>query len=395
MNDPAKCMPTIGVSMKGPVPSIQDRFAFREVRGPLKEKKVQFEENGKIKYCNDHIGSNRWDLILGPASHKNKQQRLQSGWYSNQTDREDRTHASSGTFSSHTYNWEPTSYTQNARATVKETTAFSYEGDPMGRVQTTKNLWADNAKVTVKETTAFSYEGDPMGRVQTTKNMWDDNPRTTIKETTPFSYEGSAGRTGLEANTDRFNYEQGMQSNGVRQATNVVNHFSGAFSSNRLPDPYTKDGRKVSSVGQQFNNGLKQAGNYDALERSNVQAGGGVQFKNHDANQIGTVFTSPNKLGANLNQRIDYTLFDSLKSNPLSAYRNSNANQVPQFFCQTKPEDFSPEREDTNNQYLSSSRELGKQGNSQVTILGLNNGNPLLDQPRRNNARKGEFCYGT
>ena len=53
----------------------------------------------------------------------------------------------------------------------------------------------------------------------------------------------------------------------------------------RLPDPYTKDGRKVSSVGQQFNNGLKQAGNYDALERSNVQAGGGVQFKNHDANQ--------------------------------------------------------------------------------------------------------------
>ena len=250
-------------------------------------------------------------------------------------------------------------------------------------------------KVTVKETTAFSYEGDPMGRVQTTKNMWDDNPRTTIKETTPFSYEGSAGRTGLEANTDRFNYEQGMQSNGVRQATNVVNHFSGAFSSNRLPDPYTKDGRKVSSVGQQFNNGLKQAGNYDALERSNVQAGGGVQFKNHDANQIGTVFTSPNKLGANLNQRIDYTLFDSLKVILFLHIENSNANQVPQFFCQTKPEDFSPEREDTNNQYLSSSRELGKQGNSQVTILGLNNGNPLLDQPRRNNARKGEFCYGT
>ena len=395
MNDPAKCMPTIGVSMKGPVPSIQDRFAFREVRGPLRRKKVQFEENGKIKYCNDHIGSNRWDLILGPASYKDKQQRLQSGWYSNQTDREDRTHSSSGNFSSHTYNWEPTSYTQNAKPTVKETTAFSYEGDPMGRVQTTKNLWSDNPKITVKETTAFSYEGDPMGRVEVTKNMWDDNPRTTIKETTPFSYEGTAGRSGLDANTDRFNYEQGMQSNGIRQATNVINHFSGAYSSNRLPDPYTKDGRKVSSVGKQFNKGLKQAGNYDALERSNVQAGGGIQFKNHDANQIGTVFTSPNKLGANLNQRIDYTLFDSLKSNPLSAYRNSNESQVPQFFCQTKPEDFSPEREDMNNQYLVKSQELGKQGNSQVSILGLNRGNPLLDQPRRNNARKGEFCYGT
>jgi len=25
----------------------------------------------------------------------------------------------------------------------------------------------------------------------------------------------------------------------------------------------------------------------------------------------------------------------------------------------------------------------------------LNNENPLLDQPRRNNARRGEFCYGT
>ena len=58
-------------------------------------------------------------------------------------------------------------------------------------------------------------------------------------------------------------------------------------------------------------------------------------------------------------------------------------------------EHFSPEREDMNNQYLSSSQQLGKQGNSQVTILGLNNENPLLDQPRRNNTRRGEFCYGT
>ena len=100
------------------------------------------------------------------------------------------------------------------------------------------------------------------------------------------------------------------------------------------------------------------------------------------------------RLGANLNQRIDYTLFDSLKSNPLSAYRDSSSNKVPQFFCQSKPEDFSPERED-NNQYLSPSRQLGKQGNSQVTILGLNKHNPLLDQPKANNSRKGEFCYGT
>ena len=44
MNDPAKCMPTIGVSMKGPVPSIQDRFAFREVRGPLRRKKFNLKK---------------------------------------------------------------------------------------------------------------------------------------------------------------------------------------------------------------------------------------------------------------------------------------------------------------------------------------------------------------
>ena len=246
----------------------------------------------------------------------------------------------------------------------------------MGRVQTTKNLWEDDPRVTIKETTAFSYEGDPMGRVEVTKNTWEDNPRTTIKETTPFSYEGSAGRSGLDANTDRFNYEQGMQSNGIRQSTNVVNHFSGAYSSNRLPDPYTKNGRKVSSVGRQFNKGLKEASNYDALERSNIQAGGGVQFKNHDAKQIGTVFTSPNKLGANINQRFDYTLFDAVKSNPLSAYRSSNNTEVPKFFCQTKPEDFSPQREDDNS-YLTNSQLLGKQGNAQVTILGLNKSNPF------------------
>ena len=137
----------------------------------------------------------------------------------------------------------------------------------MGRVQTTKNLWSDDPRVTVKETTAFSYEGDPMGRVEVTKNMWEDDPRTTIKETTPFSYEGNAGRKGLDANTDRINYEQGMQTNGVRQAANVINHFNSAFSSNRQADPYTKDGRKVSSVGQQFNKGLKQSSNYDALEK--------------------------------------------------------------------------------------------------------------------------------
>tara|TARA_B100000941_G_scaffold290767_1_gene274575 strand:+ start:4430 stop:5614 length:1185 start_codon:yes stop_codon:yes gene_type:complete len=394
MNDPANCMPTIGVSMKGPVPSIQDRFAFREVRGPLRRKKVKFEE-GKIKYCNDHIGSNRWDITLGPASYKNKQAFLHHGWYANQTDREDRTHKSSGNLSSHTYNWEPTSYSQDARTTVKETTEFSYEGDPMGRVQVTKNLWEDDPRVTIKETTAFSYEGDPMGRVEVTKNMWDDDPRVTIKETTEFSYEGGAGRSGLDKNMERFNYEQGMQSNGIRQAANVVNHFSGAYSSNRLPDPYTKDGRKVSSVGRQFNKGLKQSSNYDALERSNVQAGGGVQFKNHDSKQIGTVFTSPNKLGANINQRFDYTLFDAVKSNPLSAYRTSNDSQVPKFFCQTKPEDFSPKREETDNQYLSNSQQLGKQGNAQVTILGLNKPNPLLDQPLGNNNNRGQFCYGT
>ena len=44
MNDPAKCMPTIGVSMKGPIPSIQDRFAFREVRGPLRRKKFNLKK---------------------------------------------------------------------------------------------------------------------------------------------------------------------------------------------------------------------------------------------------------------------------------------------------------------------------------------------------------------
>ena len=32
------------------------------------------------------------------------------------------------------------------------------------------------------------------------------------------------------------------------------------------------------TFGQQFNKGLKQAGNYDALERSNIQAGGGVVY---------------------------------------------------------------------------------------------------------------------
>ena len=56
---------------------------------------------------------------------------------------------------------------------------------------------------------------------------------------------------------------------------------------------------------------------------------------------------------------------------------DSNNTEVPKFFCQTKPEDFSPQREEPDNSYLTNSQLLGKQGNAQVTILGLNKSNPF------------------
>ena len=153
---------------------------------------------------------NKDGIFFGPAKGVVPDQNPREGWYANLTDRGDVNPFVinvTGTASKKGGVWNPNSFQDQQKVTRKETTEFSYLGNPDGQtMKPYENTWSDLPKVTRKETTEFSYLASPDGQTQKPyENTWSDLPKVTRKETTDFSYSGNTA--GSVANiSDRSMY---------------------------------------------------------------------------------------------------------------------------------------------------------------------------------------------
>lgn len=409
----------IGMSMKASVPAhTQDRLSYQNIRPTLKKSKVKWV-NGHYEVCHDDTqGANEWGVTLGGAVGGVNRSTTRDGYYANLTDRGDANPYVinvTGTAAGN-QTWNPTSFTDPAKVTRKETLTFSHNGNIKGGVSHTSQSWDDNQKVTRKETTLFSHQGSIAGKPAHTSQSWEDNAKVTRKETTSFSHHGGAARGGAIP-TDRFMFEGettkiecfediipdidhekwknsgrnstthfrkgGMTSNGLRAATEVVNHFRGPGRTNILPDPTQNQPGFVSSIGNVQHNGIGGSiSGPGTLLSANVQVGGGtgIQMQPSSFQQIGETLQNEKR-----SQFVDYRqtdpfIVENLRNNPLSIYAVGDAKnaEIPEFFVHTKPASYSSIGTSKNVQPDEFTKEMIIDGSPQSNILGLGDNNPLM-----------------
>lgn len=401
----------IGMIMGSSVPkTTQDRESFRNIRETRKKTKVKWV-NGHYQECEDDTqGANEWGLTLGGATGGTNKAMQRDGYYVNLTDRGDaNNHVMnvSGMASGH-QKWNPNSFTDNQKTTKKEMLSYAHQGNIAGGVSHTSNSWQDNQKVTKKEMSAYSHQGGATGNVAHTSKSWDDNAKTTRKETSLFSHHGGASQGGGTP-TDRFMFDGGdstriecfediipdidhkkwrrggMTSNGLRAATEVVNHFNTPGRQNLLPDPtqFSKDPNIISSIGNVQHNGLGgSTSGPGTFMSTNIQIGGGagIQMQPISEAQIGQTLQNDKR-----SQYVDYRqtdpfIVENLKNNPLSIYAVGNAKnaEIPEFFVHTKPSSYGSHTTTKNIEPDSFTREMIIDGSPQSNILGLGDNNPMM-----------------
>jgi hypothetical protein len=201
----------VGRIMKSLVPAQPNNLSsYNTIRETFKRGAAGFKD-GKYWECEDRTqGQNRWDLF-GPAKGSVPDQGPREGWYANFTDRGDINPFVinvTGTASKKGGVWNPNNFQDQQRVTMKETTTFSYNGNPTGSTNKPyENTWSDNPKVTKKETTEYAYNGNPTGSTNKPyENTWSDLPKVSRKETTGYSYAGNT-KSGIPDITNRFMYD--------------------------------------------------------------------------------------------------------------------------------------------------------------------------------------------
>ena len=181
----------------------------------------------------------------------------------------------------------------------------------------------------------------------------------------------------------------GMESNGLRSSTDVIDYFFVPGRSNILANPPTADDRidipknTVTSIGIVHTNGLGQVASSQygngTLLSSNVQT---VNPMGLNTSLIGNTLFNEEKM-----QYPDYRstasfLIENLKTNPLSIYCTDRTADVPALFADTKPSDFAtyvnkgaamPERESFTQQI---------DGSPNVSILNLGKKNGFMGLER-------------
>lgn len=187
----------------------------------------------------------------------------------------------------------------------------------------------------------------------------------------------------------------GMTSNGLKESSLVNNYFYTPGRSNIIPDATQNsnfrtndvnlmDNRQqiVSSIGLVQNNGLKNiaSGTYGpgSLLSTNLST---TNPQGSDKTFIGQVDFSPNREQFVNYRDTDTALVRNLKNNPLSIYasgKNVKNAEIPAFFVDTKPADYSDITNDRNVNISNETKTLYIDNSPNVSILGLAQQNPFM-----------------
>lgn len=228
----------------------------------------------------------------------------------------------------------------------------------------------DHQKVTNKETTDVNYQGNPERQSQApTFYTYEDNPKNTTRSTTEYSYSGNPNGSNIQ-----FNEESRYQYTGPEQTAEVQNGIE-KFSSidyNKLSQKKVSASNKQMGGARTFTiRGSTLIQDYvptpgrsnivlDAQDRMGkinmgtfgmddlIQNGPGSLLQAlpsaayQQNNYIMAVPNpSPNKLiGIDDRQLATYQV-NTLQSNPLSIFTTNPDADVPSFFKDNEPDDFS------------------------------------------------------
>lgn len=183
----------------------------------------------------------------------------------------------------------------------------------------------------------------------------------------------------------------GMTCNGLKETTQAVNYFYGPGRQNLIPDSNpTADFKSdnpsfkpsVSSIGLVQNNGLGQLASGSSGPGTLLSTNLSVKNPSGltDA-QIGVVQSTPNKINFVDYRSTDPALVENLRKNPLSIYaqgENVKNSDIPAFFADIKPEDYSDYIRQPEIHIDDETKELYIDGSPNVTILGLAEQNPFM-----------------
>jgi hypothetical protein len=186
----------IGRTMKANVPMpTQDLQSYDQINETFKSGTAGWTPQTGYYECPIlPQGSYRWDLFGGPAGGvMNDTQR--TGWNVNYTMRGDLNPFvinATGTASKTGGIWNPNSYQDPIRTTLKETLDYSYHGNATPGIKMyNPNSHEDQQRVTTKETLMYNYNGNPSGNINKHyEYTYSDLPPVKMAETTLYSHSG-------------------------------------------------------------------------------------------------------------------------------------------------------------------------------------------------------------
>ena len=248
----------------------------------------------------------------------------------------------------------------NARTTTRETTDYSYSGNPENQNQG-QNFYRyeDKPRTTTNETTNYSYSGNPENQNQGQNfYRYDDKPRTTTNETTLYSYSGDVNGNVISHNQMNRNLYTGDYVLDEKSGNYYNTGTSGVTKWSSKSDTLVKDyiPGANGSVNYQQDAGDKIGSTLLRPDHDSVATKGpgtlsqatpnGTRFTQIDKAFIGEQRINPNKIfGEDTRQIANYQI-SALKENGLSIYRNiekteNNNNSIPTFFIDQNKQNYS------------------------------------------------------
>lgn len=172
----------------------------------------------------------------------------------------------------------------------------------------------------------------------------------------------------------------GMTSNGLRDAADVRNYFSGPGRQNIIPDA-TSSSKMVSSIGLMDSNGLSQISS--GVSGPGTLLSTNIEVRNQtvpNESQMGYFMPNTNKIQFVDYRQTDPVLVENLRKNPLSIYAVGDAKnaEIPAFFSYIKPDNYNTYNTEYVQDIPEFTKELTLDGSPNVSILGLGYQNPFM-----------------